>query len=69
MEPVSQFIILVTLHVLVSLDHHQVCMNKNNKCTMFMQNYMTKINSFFNIIKLKVVYILVLNIQKYIAMS
>jgi hypothetical protein len=29
------FIIVITLHGLVSTDHHQVCMNKNSNSTIF----------------------------------
>jgi hypothetical protein len=36
----SQFLILITLHVLDSFDHQQVCMNKNNKYTKLKTVYM-----------------------------
>jgi hypothetical protein len=47
--------ILITLHVSVTFDH-QVCVNKN-KYTIFMLNYIIKIDPFVSSIKLKVAYI------------
>jgi hypothetical protein len=43
---VIQFLILIALHVLDSFDHQQVYMNKNNKYTTFMLNYMMKVGPF-----------------------
>jgi hypothetical protein len=48
-KQVNQFFMLITLHVSVFLDHHQVCMNKTIKYTTFMLNYMMKKDPFFNI--------------------
>jgi hypothetical protein len=42
-KTISQFIVFITLYVLVFFDHHQACMNKNSKCTLFMLNYMMEV--------------------------
>jgi hypothetical protein len=44
-------------YVSVCFDHHQVCMNEKSKYTTFMLNHITKMDSFFQLHKLKVVYV------------
>jgi hypothetical protein len=46
---VNQFIMLVTLFILVSFDHHQVCMNKNNRYITFILNYNVKNRLIFSV--------------------
>jgi hypothetical protein len=48
MKPVSQFVILITLHLSVSLDH-QMCINENNENIKFMLNYTMKMDPFLNV--------------------
>jgi hypothetical protein len=45
-QQINEVIILITLHVSVSFDHHQVYMKKNVKFTTFMPKYMMKIGQF-----------------------
>jgi hypothetical protein len=65
-KTISQSIYYINLTTCFGVfDHNQVYMNKNNKYTTFMLNFMMK-TTIFNVIKLKVVYALGLNIRKYV---
>jgi hypothetical protein len=53
-KPMS-FVIAIILHVSVSFDHHQMCINKAINILHFLLNYIFKMDQFFQRHRLKTV--------------